>query len=46
MLTDVIRNISMFKAEPTMIKAQIEQLINNDFIMRDDIDKRMLIYVP
>ena len=45
-LTDVIRNITLFKADPKMIKEQIEVLISQDYMKRNDNDKAMLIYVP
>ena len=44
--TDVMRNITMFKADPKMIKEQIEVLISQDYMKRNDNDKAMLIYVP
>jgi len=44
--TDVIRNIQLFKPEPKMIKEQIEVLINQEYMKRDENDRAMLIYVP
>ena len=44
--TDVMRNITMFKAEPAMIKAQIEYLIQNDYMKRDPNERAKLIYIP
>ena len=44
--TDVIRNITMFRAEPKMIKEQIEYLIQNEYMKRDETNKGMLIYLP
>ena len=46
LLTDVMHNINMFKADPKMIKEQIEVLINQDYMKRDENDKANLIYVP
>ena len=43
---DVIRNISMFRADPSMIKEQIEYLIQNDYMKRDENDRAQLIYLP
>ena len=36
LLTDVTRNITMFRAEPQMIKAQIEYLIEGEYMKRDE----------
>lgn len=44
--TDVMRNITMFKADPKMIKEQIELLIAQDYMKRDEREKANLIYVP
>ena len=44
LLTEVIRNISMFKADPKMVKEQIEVLIQQDYMKRDDNEKALLIY--
>lgn len=41
-----MRNITMFKADPKMIKEQIEVLISQDYMKRDERDKANLIYVP
>ena len=46
LLTDVIRNITMFKAEPKMIKEQIEYLIQNDYMKRNEDDRATLTYLP
>ena len=45
-VTDVIRNITMFKADPKMVKEQIEVLIQGEYIKRDDADRALLIYLP
>ena len=44
LLTEVIRNISMFRADPKMVKEQIEVLIQQDYMKRDDNEKALLIY--
>ena len=36
----------MFKADPRMIKDQIEYLILNDYMKRDENNKGVLIYLP
>ena len=46
LLNDVIRNITMFKAEPPMIKEQIEVLIRDEYMKRDENDRTRLIYLP
>lgn len=46
LLTDVIRNIHLFKPEPKMIKEQIEVLIGQDYMKRDENNKAELIYIP
>ena len=42
----VMEMISMFKAQPPMIKIRIEHLIKNDYMKRDDKDKSLYIYLP
>ena len=46
MVTDVIRNITMFKGDPKMVKEQIEVLIRDEYMKRDEKDRALLIYVP
>ena len=46
LLTEVIRNISMFRADPKMVKEQIEVLIRDEYMKRDDNDRATLIYLP
>ena len=46
LVTDVIRNITMFRADPKMVKEQIEVLIRDEYKKRDDNDKTVLIYLP
>ena len=46
LLTEVIRNINMFKADPKMVKEQIEVLIRDEYMKRDDKEKALLIYLP
>lgn len=43
---DVMRNITMFKADPKMIKDNIEYLMSNDYMKRDENDRGLLIYLP
>ena len=43
---DVMRNITMFKADVKMIKDNIEYLMQNEYMKRDDNDKALLIYLP
>jgi len=45
-VTDIIRNITMFKADPKMVKEQIEVLIRDEYMKRDENDKANLIYLP
>ena len=46
LLTEVIRNITMFKADPKMVKEQIEVLIRDEYMKRDEKEKALLIYLP
>ena len=46
LVNDVIRNITMFRADPKMVKEQIEVLIRDEYTKRDDNDKALLIYLP
>ena len=45
-VSDVIRNITMFKADPEMVKEQIEVLIQCEYMNRDGADGALLIYLP
>ena len=36
----------MFRADPKMVKEQIEVLIRDEYMKRDDNDKTVLIYLP
>lgn len=42
----VMEMISMFKAQPPMIKLRIEHLIKNDYMKRDDKERSLYIYLP
>ena len=44
--TDVMRNITMFKANPQMVKGQIEFLMQSDYMKRSDDDRTLLVYIP
>ena len=44
--SDIITNISMFKAGPKMIKEQIDYLIEREYMKRQEGDRTTLIYVP
>ena len=46
LVTDVIRNVNMFRADPKMVKEQIEVLIQGEYMKRDEQDKANLIYLP
>lgn len=46
LVNDVIRNITMFRADPKMVKEQIEVLIRDEYMKRDERDKATLIYLP
>jgi len=43
---EVMAMITMFKAQPPMIKEQIEVLIQRGYMQRDEKNKQMLIYLP
>jgi len=45
-VTDVIRNITMFRADPKMVKERVEVLIRGGYMKRDDNDRANLIYIP
>ena len=46
LVPNVMEMISMFKAQPPMIRLRIEHLINNDYMKRDDKEKGLYIYLP
>lgn len=46
LIAETVKLVNTFKPEPAMIKQQIEWLIENDYLMRDDKDKGKYIYKP
>jgi hypothetical protein len=46
LVVKVMEMISMFKAQPPMIKLRIEHLIKNDYMKRDEKDRSLYIYLP
>lgn len=46
LLNEVVRQITMFKAQPVQIKKRIENLIDRDFLARDENDKSRFKYLP
>lgn len=46
LLVDVTKQISIFMAQPAMIKQRIESLIEREYLKRDDADKSKYIYLP
>ena len=46
LMTEVLRQVVMFKPQVQLIKAQIESLIQREFLKRDDDDKSLYIYLP
>ena len=46
LILQVIQHITMFNAEPPMIKDQIEALISKNYMARDSENSKVLIYVP
>ena len=46
LITETIKQINSFKADASFIKPQIEWLIENDYLMRDENDIHNYIYKP
>ena len=46
LLNAVIKQITMFQADPKMIKKRIEALMEREYLERDENDKNMIIYKP
>ena len=42
----VMGMISLFNAQPLMIRLRIEHLMNNDYMKRDEKDRTLYIYLP
>ena len=42
----IISQITMFTADPRMIKKRIENLMERGFMKRDEEDSKKLIYIP
>jgi hypothetical protein len=45
-MEDVIRQITIFMAQPQMIKQRIESLIEREYLKRDESDRSKYIYLP
>jgi hypothetical protein len=46
LITEVMRQVNHFRPQPPMIKAQIESLIQREFLERDANDRQTYIYKP
>jgi hypothetical protein len=46
LLQEAMRQILNFKAQPSMIKRQIESLISREYIRRDEDNRSTYIYIP
>lgn len=46
LIEDVIKQISIFLAQPPMIKERIENLIEREYLKRDEQDRSKYIYLP
>lgn len=46
LLTQVLKEVSLFKPQPQMIKQSIERLIEKEYLERDDNDRQVYIYIP
>ena len=46
LLTEVMRQVTHFKPQPTIIKEQIESLIQREYLKRDENDRTLYIYIP
>lgn len=46
LMNQVIKEVSLFKPQPQMIKQSIERLIEKEYLERDDNDRQVYIYIP
>lgn len=46
LLQEVMRQVNHFRPQPPMIKAQIESLIQREFLARDEADRSVYNYIP
>ena len=46
LLTEVMRQVTHFKPQPTLIKEQVESLIQREYLKRDENDRTLYIYIP
>jgi len=46
LVTQVIKEVALFKPQPTMIKQSVERLIEKEYLERDDNDRQVYIYIP
>lgn len=46
LINEVIKQVSLFKPQPQMIKQSIERLIEKEYLERDGDDREVYIYLP
>ena len=46
LVAEVMHQVQHFRPQPQMIKQQIESLIQQEYIKRDDNDRATYIYIP
>ncbi len=46
LLSEVIKQVTLFKPEIPMIKERISSLIEREYLKRDDNDRSKYIYIP
>ena len=46
LMNEVMKQVSLFKPQPQMIKQSIERLIEKEYLTRDQNDRKIYIYIP
>jgi hypothetical protein len=46
LMNECIKQVTLFKPQPQMIKQAIERLIEKEYLERDDSDRQVYIYIP
>lgn len=46
LIAEVIKQVDLFKPQPSLIKLEIESLIQRDFLARDENDRSTYNYIP
>lgn len=46
LIQEVMKQVTLFKPQPAIIKEAIERLIEKEYLKRDDADRSTYVYIP